>query len=256
MRRFGEKILHGVRRQSSKAAENSIVPTCPCCGGTEFCAVNNRPAAQCVECRSVERTRVAKLFLEKHVRPEPHWRVLHLAPEIGLAKGPTGLIALLGDNYEPADFDVDRYQPSLGRPVAKIDLRHPQDLPRERYDLVIHNHVLEHVPANWTLALQALHAALVPGGVHLFSVPMRGGYFREDLDLRLTEAERTQRFFHPQHMRVWGRKDLHLTLGPVLGIKRGYKLLDWFSAEELARAAIQPKRWNKPNGASVFMVRA
>ena len=230
-----------------------IVPTCPCCGGTTFGAIKSRPLGRCLTCRAVERTRVAKLFLDRYVKPSVGMRVLHIAPEIGLARG---LMAACGDNYEPADIEADRYARNLGRPVKQIDLSSQGTLPKERYDLVMHHHVLEHVPANWTLVLQELHASVAPGGVHLFSVPFNNrGYLREDLDPSMNAEERTERFGQHQHMRVFGQMDFDLTLAPVLGLSPTYSLLDWFAREDLAAAAVPPGRWGRVNGATVFYVR-
>lgn len=234
-------------------AAAEIVPTCPCCAGTSFGAIKSRPLGRCLTCGSVERTRVAQLFLNEYIKPTAATRILHFAPERGLARP---LIKLCGENYEAADFDAERMSRGLAWPVTKVDLSVLGSLPRERYDLVMHHHVLEHVPANWTLVLQEIHAAVAPGGVHLFSVPFNNkGYFREDISPELTEEQRTEQFGQHQHMRVFGQLDFAKTLAPVLGISPTYKLLDWFTPEQLIGAAVPQGRWTRVNGASVFYVR-
>ena len=124
--------------------ETEIVPACPQCKGTEIIDFNGRTAVRCAKCKSLERTRVVYLFLERHVRPQPGWKVLHLAPEAVLSQH---LYDLVGDGYEPADLDPARYAKRAPIPVRQLDLCDgAAKLPSDHYDLVMHNHVLEHVP--------------------------------------------------------------------------------------------------------------
>lgn len=127
-------------------------------------------------------------------------------------------------------------------------------LPSGHYDLVIHNHVLEHVPCNYTLALQHLHRSVKPGGFHLFSVGMERGYFREDLDPALSPDERQARFGQQDHVRVFGTKDFAMTIGAVLGLGNDYTLLRYFTREELLGAQVPEHEW-EVSGSNVYMVR-
>ena len=230
---------------------SEIVPRCPSCGGAEFEDLRGRKAALCPTCRSVERNRVARLFIDKHVKPQTGWRVLHIAPENDMARH---LKTLCGDGYEPVDFDPEFYARRINMPVKGIDLcKDAQTLPSEHYDLVMHNHVLEHLPCNYTLVLQHLHRAVRKGGFHLFSAPIQGGHSREDFDPGMTPEQRKASFVQHDHIRRFGRADFDLTLGPILGLTSDYTLRTYFSAEELLGANVPERLW-RCSGASVFMV--
>lgn len=227
-------------------------PACPICGSRTFVDFRQRKAARCATCGSLERTRAIKLFLDRHVVLEPGCRVLHIAPEIEIGKF---LHRRCGDGYEPADFDPGRYSRRLGLAVRKFDLcRDAAGLPAEHYDLILHSHVLEHIPCNYTVALQRLHRAVKIGGTHLFCVPVAAGYFAEDLDPRLGAAERIVRFGQADHMRRFGRDDFAVTLGEVFAIDAGYSLRDFFTKEDLEGARISEKNWSC-SSATPFLVR-
>lgn len=226
--------------------------SCPLCGGGKFQEYKKRPLAECASCKAKSRTRVAALFLTKLIKLQPGQRVLHFAPEPQLFR----LVhSIVGDGYEPCDFDPPRYEKRIKMPIRRFDLcTDARDLPSDTYDLVMHNHVLEHIPCNWTLVLQHLQRAVRPGGVHLFSVPisLHRGY-EEDLNPKLSQAERNKRFMQGDHLRRFGRTDFAQTLGAVFDIPATYSLEDYFSAEELHRAGIWKELW-RVSGASLFYV--
>jgi predicted SAM-dependent methyltransferase len=222
------------------------------CDRSEFEDYRGVSRGRCRSCRSNERTRVAKLFLDRHVALRAGQRVLHLAPERQLAGYIFGIV---GGGYESADMDPDRYAGDAEYSVRRFDLcADSSELPSNHYDLVMHNHVLEHVPCNYTLVLQDLHRAVKPGGVHMFSVPILAGYFAEDLDPGLSEPERTRKFGQNDHLRRFGRADFEQTLGKVLGLKASYSLADYFPERDLMRANIRRSQWSC-SGSSIFYLR-
>lgn len=225
---------------------------CPICGCGTFVDFRSRKATACGDCGSLPRTRMAWAMLTRHVRPQPDWRVLHLAPERQLAKV---FIETCNDGYDPTDFSPGHYARKIGRPVRKLDLvAEAAALPSNHYDLVVHNHVMEHIPCNVTLLIQHLHRSIKPGGIHLFSIPIWPGTSREDLDLSLPEPERIKIFGHKQHMRRFGRDDFDVTTGPILGVTSAYTMENWFSADELREWNIPEDQW-RCSGSSVFLVR-
>lgn len=226
--------------------------TCPICGGQEFVDFRGVPNTRCLTCQSNERARAAMLLLQHHLPLRPGLRILHLAPETGLGRR---IAREVQEGYDPCDFDPDRYAHRLGMPVRRLDLcRDAAGLPEGHYDAVIHNHVMEHIPCNVTLALQHLHRAIRPGGLHLFSVPVFPGSSEEDMNPALTDQERLLRFRQRDHMRRFGRDDFDLMLGPVLGLTSAYTLTDHLAAEALTRANIRKSRWSGP-AASVYFIR-
>src|SRR5690606_26115511 len=126
---------------------------CPFCGSREFKDFRI-PRIRCKECGSTERMRVTKLLLDNMNLPRFGMRVLHIAPERPLAKY---LFDKCGDGYEARDVAPQRY--SFDFTVCKpFDLcKDAQHLASGQYDLVIHNHVIEHVRCNYTMVLLHLH---------------------------------------------------------------------------------------------------
>ena len=225
---------------------------CPLCGSSIFEDYRNVPLARCRSCKSNERTRVTKLFLERYIKLQPGQKVLHFAPEVNLGKQ---IASAVGTGYEAADIAPERYEGKLLRPVRRFDLcLDAKDLQSDLYDLVLHNHVMEHVPCNVTVVLQHLHRAAKPGGVHLFSIPILTGHFAEDLNPALTEADRVGRFGQCDHMRRFGRADFDITVGAIFGLTAAYSLTDFFSEADLRQANIRKSQWTC-SGSSVFYVR-
>jgi phosphoglycolate phosphatase len=225
---------------------------CNICGCQRF-APDKRGWPICEQCRSKPRHRAMMLAIDTVVRLAPGQRVLHLAPEIGIARR---IEAIVGDGYDPRDFDAERAAAQIGRHVGRLDLcTEAASLEADSYDLILHNHVIEHIPCNYTMALLRLQAALKPGGFHLFTAPMTGGYFREDNDPRLTPEERAERFLQGDHMRRFGTRDFAQSLGAVFGISNDYAMLDVMSEADMARANIPARFHRGVSGATVFIVR-
>jgi hypothetical protein len=188
--------------------------------------------------RRAARARVASLICRKIVNPGA--RVLHFAPEVSLARQ---LVAVCGSGYEPVDINPPRYAKLAGvATVTRFDMC--EDEPKGVYDLIIHNHVLEHVPCDYGAVLRRLHAAIRPGGGQLFSVPMAAPSYREDLDPSLSKEERTRRFGQYDHLRLFAVSDFAERLGVHVGLDAGYRLTDVLSPAELRRAAI-PEPWGR-----------
>ncbi|WP_223730407.1 methyltransferase domain-containing protein [Ensifer adhaerens] len=94
-------------------------------------------------------------------------RVLHFAPEGGLA---TYIKGIVGDEcYDARDIDIERYQHVKVSYFDLVEACHT--LPTNAFDLIIHNHVMEHLPCNVTAVLYHLHRALSDEGLHVFSIP-------------------------------------------------------------------------------------
>jgi hypothetical protein len=221
---------------------------CNICGGTTFLDMPKRPAVRCADCGSLERTRVAALHLARYVALPPGARILHFAPERGLSRMLRGVG---GANYRAVDIDPERY-PGVG--VERFDLcRDIFGLPRDAYDLIVHNHVLEHIECNYTIVLLRLTQALTAAGTMLFSVPILPGHFSDELiDLPL-EAKRAH-FGDMLHVRRFGTDFIQQTLGMIFPIPARYDLLASFSQSELEEANIPAHHWTQLTGASIFRV--
>jgi phosphoglycolate phosphatase len=164
-------------------------------------------------------------------------------------------LKVVGAGYEAADVDPERYSARVGTSVKRLDLcQDTSKLPSEHYDLVLHNHVLEHVPCNYTWVAQNLHRAVKRGGAHVFSIPISAGYYAEDLDPKLTTDERSARFGQHDHMRRFGRNDFSASFGNLFGMRDPYSLTDFFSEDVLIASNIRKSQWTC-SGSSVFYIR-
>ena len=171
---------------------------CNICGGTDFTDMPKRPKVRCADCGSLERTRLTALYVGRHVDLPPDAHILHFAPERGLA-------AMLGElggmNYRALDIDPARYP---GLVVERFDLcRDVYNLPLNTFDLIVHNHVLEHVECNYSAVLIRLARSLAETGTMLFSVPIVPGEFRDEL-IDASWEQKQVRFGPMVHVRRFG----------------------------------------------------
>lgn len=240
-----------VPRQNNSSPPFSM--ECPICQGTEFKAFNGRPNARCVKCWSVERTRLMSLVLERMGIFESEKRVLHLAPELGLAQK---FLKSCGDLYHPADLDVSRYKSKLLN-VRKLDLcTDLSGIPDNSYDVVIHSHVLEHLPCDISMVLREMDRILAPGGHHFMSVPIRGQRSTENISSQLTTVDRLIQFGQEDHMRIFGALDLPVLLSEVWGAgDYAIKPMQLFERDTLRRAAIPSVAWQGVTSHTVFHYR-
>jgi SAM-dependent methyltransferase len=202
---------------------------CNVCGGERFADQSGRPGARCVECGSLERTRVMKLFLDSRCVLEAGCRVFHLAPEKGIYDS---IRKTKGVHYEVVDFEPELYGFA---PVKKFDVTlDVEHLPSRHYDIVIHSHVMEHVRCNVSAALFHLHRSLKDGGKHLISIPITGSSYESDLG-GVSDEDRVRRFGQKDHFRRFGASDLQRTFGMVFSLPERYELTDYFTTEMLDR---------------------
>lgn len=174
-----------------------------------------------------------KLILDSEGFPKAGMRILHFAPEEGLAKYLRNIVG--PENYHARDIDVRRYQ-TVG--VKHFDLvLESHTLPDDYYDLVIHNHVMEHLPCNVTAILYHLHRTLKPTGRHVFSIPIYSGSYDETF-AEIEESERIKRFGQFDHVRRFGRDDLQQSVGMLFRIPNEYDISKRFSSAQLAEYSI------------------
>lgn len=241
---------------SVRAADGTArrIMECPICGSRRFKDFRKRANVRCAQCGSLPRTRATWLALQNGVRLGPGSRVAHFAPEAALARR---IHELCGDGYEAYDYEPSRYQADIPfTSVRRCDLcRDMSCFHLGVYDAIVHNHVIEHLPCNYSMVLLALQRLLKPGGWHIFSVPVRGGYSSSNMVPNLTTNERIGFFGHAEHVRNFGIEDHDMNLGMVFGqTVSGYRLEDFIDSRKLRYANVQPKEW-RVSGEGIFVVK-
>ncbi|MEM6904662.1 MAG: methyltransferase domain-containing protein [Pseudomonadota bacterium] len=164
---------------------------CPICGYEgRFAPVRHKPEIWCPQCDSRPRHRLLKLWMDRELHLPEGARVLHFAAEPWVR----GWFEAQGATYQTADLN-DKFDLQLNLEAL--------DLADESVDLVMANHVLEHVDD--AKALAELYRVLAPGGLAVLTVPVVEGWDESYEDPDLTEAERHLRYGDPTHKRFYGR---------------------------------------------------
>jgi SAM-dependent methyltransferase len=198
-RRYLQRVAGPALRLVSLLYRGNRV-TCPVCSRhyrkfLPYGRVNPRPNALCPGCLSLERHRLLWLYLHEKTdffkRP---LQVLHFAPEACFVDR---FRSVHGDGYVTADIESPLAQ-------LKIDI-HQIPLPDNSFDVVLCNHVLEHVDDDLR-AMRELHRVLKPGGFAILQVP----FFNPVPDATIGDptvtdpAERERRYGQRDHVRRYG----------------------------------------------------
>jgi hypothetical protein len=176
----------------TKAAEGMADRECPVCGYSgRFSPVRHKVDVWCPSCDSRSRHRLIQLWLDQEKPLPDGCSVLHFAAEDCLRPA---LTACCG-SYVTADlndlFDV------------QLDIQ-DMALADASYDVVIANHVLEHVDD--ARALAEIARVLTPGGLAVITVPIIEGWDKSYEDPTITDAETRRRVMSdPDHLRWYGR---------------------------------------------------
>lgn len=222
---------------------------CNVCGSSAFIDMNTRKKVRCAECGSLERTRLLWMYLQK-IEIGPSARVLHLAPERGLY---ARFREMCGEgNYVSADINPARY--GFAKECRKLDLCDLDGEPDCHYDLIVHSHVLEHVPCNIAYTLFHLHRMLKPEGLHVCVIPFMPGRYDECFEA-IGADDRTRRFGQFDHVRRFGAADIPAHLGSLLTLPANFDATDDFPPEELLEANITESHWRGFHISTVLRLR-
>ena len=177
---------------------------CPICGKRvrEFLPYGynvSRKDALCPRCLALERHRLLWLYIERETKLlNGYPTLLHIAPEVALKRQFERHYGKeYADNYLTADLES---------PLAKLHFD-IQDIPLEdeSVDVVICNHILEHVEDD-RKALRELHRILRPGGWGVVLVPQDYELEKTFEDDSITSPEERARIFGQyDHRRIYGR---------------------------------------------------
>lgn len=151
--------------------------------------------AMCPRCHSLDRERLIYLYLKNKTNLfYENLRVLHVAPEKNLQKV---LMACPNIDYLSAD---------LISPLAMVKM----DITNIKYednlfDVVICNHVLEHIP-NDQKAMLKLYRVLKPGGWAILQVPISLSLDKTCEDPTVTTPEEREKVFgQSDHVRIYAK---------------------------------------------------
>lgn len=193
-------------KDALREARNRVLAITSYRGRDRYCPVCNKQSrkfrpygivkrddAQCVHCGALERHRFLWLFLERNtdIFDTKQKRVLHVAPESCYE---VRLKKQLGSAYLTSDL----YSPSA---MVKMDICdiHYDD---ESFDVIVCNHVLEHVP-NDRMAMGELNRVLKKNGWAVLNVPITSDKTYEDPSI-VTPQARLTAFGQEDHVRRYG----------------------------------------------------
>lgn len=223
-------------------------PECNFCGCTDFEPVRKRPEARCTACRSLELTRLLWMHLERQPI-EPGTRVLHLAPERCLHDA---LRPRAGEGYVAADLEPRRHAFAEG--CRHIDLCDLEGWPAGGFDLIVHGHVMEHIPCTLAYPPWHLRRRLSPQGRHVCIVPFMGGLCDETF-AEIGDAERRRRSDQADHVRRFGAADRDRHLGELLRLPEDHDASALLGRAALDRARIPETQWRGFTPATVLDLR-
>jgi SAM-dependent methyltransferase len=165
---------------------------CPICDYQGmFSPVRHKPEIWCPCCDSRPRHRLLKLWLDREMTLPTAAKVLHFAAEPWVR----GWFEERGAEYVTADIN-DLFE-------LQLDIT-AMALADASFDMVMANHVLEHVDD--AKALAEMFRVLKPGGQAVITVPMIEGWDQTYENPALTtDDERHLHYGDPTHLRFYGR---------------------------------------------------
>lgn len=172
--------------------QGAVSRECPICGyHGRFWMYGNPPRvdALCPNCSSLERHRLLRLALYQFPLPAQA-EILHFAPEKAVSA------MLPKTKYHAADLDTRIADEKLNVEAIAI--------PNESVDVVVANHLLEHVDDR--KALHEIHRVLRSGGLFFATVPIIEGWDDTYENPRVaSETDRRVHFGQEDHVRMYGR---------------------------------------------------
>jgi SAM-dependent methyltransferase len=177
---------------------------CNICGShfSRFSDFGSRPSVLCPTCFSLERHRLQYAYLSQHSGIfTDALKVLHFAPEKCLHEKISQNKKL---EYETADLliqfiDIIEVKPKHQMSITDIKF------PDNHFDIILCNHVLEHVPDD-KKAMTELLRVLKPGGFGILQVPINLKSDDIQEDMSLSTADRAKYYGSPDHLRFYAEK--------------------------------------------------
>lgn len=146
----------------------------------------------CVNCRSSDRDRLYRLYIEQYENLPKNAAVLDFAP----SKLFESFMRPQATGYRSADLLIDTYD-------DKIDITNMKQYKDNSFDFFVCSHVVEHVDDD-TKAFKELYRVLKPGGRGIIMTPIidKPGVHDED-PAEKKVSERWRRFAQDDHVRLY-----------------------------------------------------
>ena len=156
----------------------------------------------CYKCNSSDRERLVYIYLKQKLSIFNEGRfkkILHLAPERNISKK---LFDFGFDDYVCGDLFTEGYSyPEYVKNMNVLNIPYEGD----HFDLIICNHILEHIP-NDVDAMKELYRVLKHGGKAILQVPISKNSDETFEDLSIQEPrEREIVFGQFDHVRIYGQ---------------------------------------------------
>lgn len=171
--------------------------TCPCCQKSykTFAAYGyqKRPNALCRYCLSLERHRGLWLYIHEQTNLlKKPLKVLHFAPEHQFQE-----LLKHAPNVDYISADIDMPTAMIKMDITNITFAD------NTFDVIICNHVLEHVPDD-AKAMSELYRVLKPSGWAILQTPMSNSPQTIE-DLSITDPKKREQLYgQTDHVRTYG----------------------------------------------------
>lgn len=175
--------------------------TCPICNTSyrrflPYGRINPRENALCPHCLSLERHRLIWLYLQNRTDFFKNKKsILHIAPEACYIQR---FEKIHGEQYITADIES---------PLAKVKMDiHQIPFPENQFDVILCNHVLEHVRDD-IQAMREMYRVLKPGGFVILQIPFFNPVPDQTFedDSITDKREREKIFGQDDHVRKYGK---------------------------------------------------
>ena len=189
---------------------------------------------ECPWCGALDRERHLLMYMRTAGLFDslPGMAILHFAPERRLSR--------LIEATKPARYIKCDLYPDAPE-VERVDML-AIPYPDKTFDLVIANHVLEHVTDD-TLALEEIRRVLKPGGYAILQTPfspkLHSTWSDEGID---NDQARLQAYGQEDHVRLFGRDlfDLFAAVGLASRVRQHTEVVSEFDPEEYGVNIAEP----------------
>ena len=157
--------------------------------------------AECLKCKSTDKERLVYTYLQSiNFFDNPNKTVLHMAPEPNLSKQ---FFKHKFKEYVCGDFFAPGYEnvyPSYVKNINILDIPYS----KEYFDVVICNHVLEHIEEDLQ-GMSEIYRVLKRGGFAILQVPISFKLKKTYEDSKIINPkEREEAFGQHDHVRIYG----------------------------------------------------